>query len=69
MTATEFESLRADIQALRNNMEIRLAKIEAQLDAKPSTATLYQAVVTMMFGIGAVITGTVVVLKNIGSLS
>jgi hypothetical protein len=55
MTASEFESLRADIQALRNNMEIRLAKIEAQLDTKPSTAMLYQAVVTMMFGIGTVV--------------
>jgi hypothetical protein len=29
-------------------------------------AVLYQAVVTMMFGIGAVVISTVVVLKNLG---
>jgi hypothetical protein len=42
------------------------AEVEAKLDAKPTVAVLYQAVVTMMFGIGAVVTSTVVVLKNLG---
>ena len=66
MTASEFETLRADLLGLRTDVDRHFAEIEAKLDAKPSIATLYQAVVTMMFGIGAVVTSTVVVLKNIG---
>jgi hypothetical protein len=66
MTASEFEILRADLLALRTEIDRRFAEIEAKLDAKPSIAALYQAVVTLMFGIGAVVTSTVVVLKNIG---
>lgn len=80
MTATEFETLRADLLALRIDadrhyaeidrhfvaIEVRFAKVEAQLDTKPSLAALYQAIATLAFGIGAVVTSTVVVLKNIG---
>jgi hypothetical protein len=66
MTASEFEILRADLLALRADVAQHFAEVEAKLDAKPSIATLYQAVVTLMFGIGAVVTSTVVVLKNIG---
>jgi hypothetical protein len=46
----------------------RFAVVEAKLDAKPSVFALYQAVVTLMFGIAVVITSTVVVLKNLGFL-
>jgi hypothetical protein len=80
MTATEFETLRADLLALRANIEQQradvvafrtdidrqFAQVEAKLDAKPSVAALYQAVAVMMFGLSAAITGTVVVLTNIG---
>lgn len=66
MTASEFELLRADLLALRGDVDRHFVEVEAKLDAKPSIAALYQAVVTLMFGIGAVITSTVVVLKNIG---
>jgi hypothetical protein len=66
MTASEFEVLRADLLALRGDVDRHFAEVEAKLDAKPSIAALYQAVVTLMFGIGAVVTSTVVVLKNIG---
>jgi hypothetical protein len=73
MTASEFETLRADLLGLRADVDRHFAEIdrqfgqvEAKLDAKPSIAALYQAVVTLMFGIGAVVTSTVVVLKNIG---
>lgn len=65
MTASEFEILRADLLGLRADFDRHFAEVEAKLDAKPSIATLYQAVVTC-FGIGAVVTSTVVVLKNIG---
>jgi hypothetical protein len=66
MTASEFETLRADLLGLRADVDRHFAEVEAKLDAKPSIAALYQAVVTLMFGIGAVVTSTVVVLKNIG---
>jgi len=66
MTTTEFELLRSDLLLLRADVDRHFAEIEARLDAKPTVAALYQAVVTMMFGIGAVVTATVVVLKNLG---
>jgi hypothetical protein len=66
MTATEFETLRDELRALRHGMDVRFAKVEAKLDDKPNIAALYQAVVVLMFGIGTIITSTVVVLKNIG---
>jgi len=66
MTTTEFELLRSDLLLLRADVDRHFAEIEAKLDAKPTVAALYQAVVTMMFGIGAVVTATVVVLKNLG---
>jgi hypothetical protein len=73
MTTSEFETLRDELRGLRTDVDAfrvavdrRFAEVEAKLDAKPSIATLYQAVVTLMFGIGAVVTSTVVVLKNIG---
>jgi hypothetical protein len=66
MTASEFEILRANLLGLRADVDRHFAEVEAKLDAKPSIAALYQAVVTLMFGIGAVVTSTVVVLKNIG---
>jgi len=68
MTASEFEILRADLLGLRADVDRHFAEVEAKLDAKPSIATLYQAVVTLMFGIGAVVTSTVVILKNIGMM-
>jgi len=66
MTTTEFELLRSDLLLLRADVDRHFAEIEARLDTKPTVAALYQAVVTMMFGIGAVVTATVVVLKNLG---
>jgi hypothetical protein len=66
MTATEFETLRDELRALRHEMDVRFAKMESKLDDKPSIVALYQAVVVLMFGIGTVITSAVVVLKNIG---
>lgn len=63
------ELTRADLDQLRHDMDVRLAMITAKLDEKPSTAALYQAVAVLMFGIGAVITSTVVVLKNLGMIT
>jgi len=66
MTGSEFETLRSELIGLRADIDRHFAEVEAKLDAKPSIAMLYQAVVTLMFGIGAVVTSTVVILKNIG---
>jgi hypothetical protein len=60
------DAIAADLTALRRDVDYRFAQVDAKLDAKPGIAALYQAVVTMMFGIGAVITSTVVVLKSTG---
>jgi hypothetical protein len=66
MTTNEFELLRSDLLLLRTDVDRHFAEVEAKLDAKPTIATLYQAVATLAFGIGAVVTSTVIVLKNIG---
>jgi len=66
MTTNEFELLRSDLLLLRADVDRHFAEVEAKLDAKPTIATLYQAVATLAFGIGAVVTSTVIVLKNIG---
>jgi len=66
MTTNEFELLRSDLLLLRADVDRHFAEVEAKLDAKPTIATLYQAVATLAFGIGAVFTSTVIVLKNIG---
>lgn len=73
MTDSEFEILHSELRTLRADVDQhfkdtdrQFAQLEAKLDAKPSIAALYQAVVTLMFGIGAVVTSTVVVLKNVG---
>jgi hypothetical protein len=60
------QALSVEIAALRRDMDIRFAQVDAKLDAKPGFAALYQAVATLAFGIGAVVTSTVVVLKNVG---
>jgi hypothetical protein len=62
MTASEFETLRDELRAMRRDLD----RLEVKLDDKPSIAALYQAVVVLMFGIGTVVTSTVVVLKNVG---
>lgn len=68
ITASEFEILRTDLAALRADIDRRFVQVETKLDAKPSIATPYSAVTVLMFGIGAVITSTVVVLSNLGLL-
>ena len=72
MTMSEFDTLRADLAgvstelaALRTDMDIRFARLEAKVDEKPSAATIYQASLAMITGTFAVMIGTVVVLKTI----
>lgn len=77
MTMSEFDTLRTDLaglrgdidnrfSALRTEMDVRFARIEAKIDEKPSAATIYQAVLATFAGMFAVMAGTVVVLKAIG---
>jgi hypothetical protein len=65
-TDDRLDAIAADLTALRRDVERQFAIVDAKLDAKPNLVALYQAVVTLMFGIGAVITSTVVVLKSTG---
>jgi hypothetical protein len=60
--------LSEQISDLRHDIDHQFAQIDAKLDAKPGFGALYQAVATLAFGIGAVITSTVVVLKSTGHL-
>jgi hypothetical protein len=64
MTASEFETLRADVLGLRADVDRHFAEIDrqfaqvdAKLDAKPSIAALYQAVVTLMFALSGMTAG------------
>jgi hypothetical protein len=61
MTMSEFDTLRADLAALRADIDVRFARLEAKIDEKPSAATIYQASLTMF----AVMIGTIIVLKSI----
>ncbi|HKA72699.1 MAG TPA: hypothetical protein VKE26_12880 [Xanthobacteraceae bacterium] len=76
MTMSEFDTLRADLAALRadidariaglrGDMDVRFARLEAKIDEKPSTATIYQASLTTFAGMFAVMVGTVILLKSI----
>jgi hypothetical protein len=76
MTTSEFDTLRADLAALRADLDMRLAalradmdvrftRLEAKIDEKPSTATVYQASLTTFAGMFAVMIGTVILLKSI----
>jgi hypothetical protein len=76
MTMSEFDTLRADLAALRadidariaglrGDMDVRFARLEAKIDEKPSTATIYQASLTTFAGMLAVMVGTVILLKSI----
>jgi hypothetical protein len=69
------EQLSEQIADLRRDLDIRFARIDAQfnvvdakLDAKPNLGAMYQAVAALSFGIGGVITSTVVILKALGKL-
>ena len=69
MTASEFDTLRSDLAALRADIDVRLARLEAKIDAKPGAGTIYQAALGMFTGMFAVIVGTVIVLKTTGFIS
>jgi hypothetical protein len=62
----DLAGLRTEIAALLHELHLDFERLEAKIDSKPSIAALYLAVVTLIFGIGAVVTATVVVLKNVG---
>jgi hypothetical protein len=55
--------------ALRTDVDIRFARLEAKLDEKPGVATIYQASLAMFAGMFAVMIGTVVLLESIHILS
>ena len=68
ITKADLLQLRDAIADLQRDMDIRFASVAAKLDAKPGYAALYSAVVALSFGIGGVITSTIVILKNTGML-
>jgi hypothetical protein len=77
MTVSEFDTLRSDLATLRadidarfarlqTDMDVRFGRLEAKVDEKPGTVVIYQAALTMVTGMFAVMVGTIVVLKTIG---
>ena len=79
---SEFAELKSDLKTLRQELgsglsaldarigglDTRLIRVEAKLDEKPGTATIYQAALTIFAGIFAAVVGTVVILKNLGAM-
>jgi phage shock protein A len=66
-------SLKSDVDgrfgSLRTELEIRFARIEAKIDEKPSTGTIYQAALAIFAGMFTVFAGTLVALKTLGFMS
>jgi len=76
MTMSEFDALRSDLAAFRSDMDrlrvdmdVRLARLEAKIDEKPSAAAIYQPSLTTFAGVFAMMIGTVILLKTINILS
>jgi hypothetical protein len=59
-------SLRSDLQGHIAALEVRLIRLEVKIDEKPNAATIYQASLTTLTGMFAVVVGTIIVLKTIG---
>jgi hypothetical protein len=77
MTQSEFETLRSELRAFRAEIESRLAslqadiykhlmRLEAKIDEKPGAMVIYQAALTMMTGMFAMLVGGVILLKTLG---
>jgi hypothetical protein len=70
---TDVTELKADVDnrfgTLRTELEIRFARIEAKIDEKPSTGTIYQAALAIFAGTFTVFAGTLVALKSLGFIS
>jgi predicted nucleic acid-binding Zn-ribbon protein len=70
---TDVTELKADVDnrfgTLRTELEIRFDRIEAKIDEKPSTGTIYQAALAIFAGMFTVFAGTLVALKSLGFIS
>ena len=68
MTMSQFETLRSELAPFRAQVTAELATLGAQIDEKPSAATIYQAALTVSGGMFAAIIGTEILLKTIGTI-
>jgi hypothetical protein len=73
MTASEFDSLRAELAAFRSEVrtlssEVRteLATLRARIDAKPDTATMYRTILAIVVTMFLTAAGAAVLLKALG---
>jgi len=60
------QSLSAEIADLRREFDIRFAQIDAKLDAKPSTVTMFTGIFVVWFGMAGVIASTIGTLHTLG---
>jgi hypothetical protein len=64
----EFSSVRADVTAEIAGIKTELAGLRAIVNAKPDTLTIYQAVLAMMAAMFAMVVGTAVLVKTVGTI-
>ena len=69
MTTSEFETLRAEIAALRNDMRVDFVRLEAKIDSKPSLMAMFTGIVVVVFGMAGVIASTITALHTLGFIS
>lgn len=82
MTVSEFETLRSDLAAFRREVTTEISAVRADVagvntefatlravvSAKPDTSTIYQAVLAIVAATFAMVVGTTVLLKSVGTI-
>lgn len=66
MTANEFETLHADIVALRQELRHDIVRLEAKIDSKPGLMAMFTGIVVVVFGMAGVIASTIASLHSLG---
>jgi len=68
MTASEFETLRAELLALRADVHRHFTQVEAKLDTKPGLMAMFASIAVTTFGIAGMIASTIASLHSLGLL-
>lgn len=66
MTDITLENLHNDLTALRQELRIDIARLEAKIDTKPSLMAMFTGIVVVVFGMAGVIASTIATLHTLG---